>query len=166
MKRILVLTVMIAGLLLGGALWAIPPDQGEYAPTFDYILGDCGDDFLICEAGEAVFRWKLFFFKNGDPKRYHEKASVDGMIYECGNVDNFLPYNHLSYSYIYDYVADEEVFHGLFAMITVPGYGQIFKDAGTITFDYATGDIIFEAGEHEWFNEEFDAVCDFLMNGD
>jgi hypothetical protein len=164
-KRIPVLTVMIAGLLFSaGALLAIPPDRGEYTPTFDYILGDCGDDFFICEAGEGVFRWKEFFFNNGDLKKYQEKGKVYGMIYECGNADNFLPYNPLSYTYIYHYVSGEEVFHGLYAMITVPGYGQIFKDVGTIVFDWP--EIVFEAGEHQWWNEDFNAVCDFLMNGD
>jgi len=51
-------------------------------------------------------------------------------------------------------------------MIILPGYGQIFRDVGTISYDFSTGEILFEAGEHEWFNEDFDAVCDYLMNGD
>ena len=165
MKRFSLLSVMIAGLLLAAsAVWAIPPDQGEYEFTIDDVLADCGNEFLICEAGDGVVSWKQFFFKNGDLKKYQEKTKFLGMIYECGNTDNFLPYNPLSYTYIYNYVSGEDVFHGLFAMITVPGYGQIFRDVGTIVFDWP--EIIFEAGEHEFWTGEFDAVCDFLMNGD
>ena len=49
-------------------------------------------------------------------------------------------------------------------MLTVPGYGQIFRDIGHIRADATGTIIIFEAGEHQWFHGDFDAVCAYLMD--
>lgn len=169
MKRRLVISAVMGVLVLGvSSAWAIPPDQGEYPLDFtDAFLGDCGDDFYICESGVGTVDWKLFFFNNGDPKRYVEKVKFYGMINECGNLDNALPYIPLSYTFGFD-VGGPFFIHGLFAMINLPGYGQIFRDVGNLVYEFDNGDLIilFEAGEHQWWNEDFDAVCDFLMNGD
>jgi hypothetical protein len=165
MKRIVQMASVVAALLLGvGTAWAIPPDQGEdEIPVGAFFLSDCGGEIDICEGGDLFIRWKLFFFNNGDPRLYREKVSFDGALFECGNPDNYLPYNPLHYTFSVDQITGDSIIHGLWAMVTLPGHGQIYRDVGTIVVDL-NGDITFEAGEHEAWNEEFDVVCDFLAN--
>ena len=166
MKRILLTAAALGVMIVTTTIAsAIPPEKDAGSAAADYLLWDCSETFSICEMGDFSWRSKLFFFNNGDPKKYIEHDRFLGGMYECGNPDNFLAYNPLRYTYTYYFVSDEEVFHGVFAMITVPGYGQIFRDVGNVRFDVSTGQVIFEAGEHEWWNEEFDAVCNYLMNG-
>ena len=167
MKRVGLITTAIAALLLGvGTAWAIPPDQDEGQIVWDdYYVGACDDGRSICEMGEYSYRSKLFYLNNGDPRKYTEKVKFLGGMYECGTEGNFLPYDPSSYTYTEDYPSGEIIIHGLFTKISMPGYGQIFKDIGNIVLDLVTGEILFEAGEHEWWNGELDLVCE-LLNGD
>ena len=105
----------------------------------------------------------MFFDKDGNPTRYWERQKLIGGLAEVGNTTNFLPYNTLSLTYKVDLITGDEIVTGVWALVTVPGYGQIFKDVGRIVFDF-DGNVTFEAGEHEYFNDEFDAVCMFLAN--
>ena len=144
---------------------AIPPDSGTYSGAFDFPLTDCSETFSICEMADYSYSWRLFFYNNGDPKKYVTHEEFLGGVYECGNPDNFLPYIPLHYSWTYYFATNESVYHGVVAQITVPGHGVILHDAGHIRFDYTTHEVLFEAGKHNYWNGEFDAVCEFLMNG-
>ena len=157
--------ILLAALLLGaGAAAAIPPDRGEDGFFLDVFLWDCGEGFLICEVGDWQWRWTLFYFQNGDPKKYIEHGRLDGGIYECADPENILLYNPLNYTWINDPVVGEISVHGVWALITVPGHGQIFKDVGTVVWDIALQEFTLMAGEHEYWNDEFDVVCAHLMD--
>ena len=54
---------------------------------------------------------------------------------------------------------------GLWAMVVVPGYGSIFMDVGHIAWD-PLGNVIFDAGKHQWWDANVDELCDYLANGD
>lgn len=164
-RYLIVMAAFVALLFAVSAAWAIPPETGSY--TFSVVcededdtLYDCGD-FLICEGGTGEADWKLFFDKNGDPKKYREKVKFDGYVYEFGNPDNRLDYLPLNYTVTIDQITGDVIVTGVFAMLTVPGHGQIFRDVGRIIFDI-DGFIVFEAGEHEYWNDEWEAVCTFL----
>ena len=166
MKRTLLTAAAVVTLFFGAATaGAIPPETGSSSFVFDgcedfgFALYDCGE-FFLCEAGLIGVDWKLFFDNNGDPKKYREKVKFDGYVYG-GDPDNRVDYNTLSYTYTENIVTGEEIYTGLFAMITVPGLGQIVRDVGRIVFD-VDGEIVFEAGEHEYWNPEWDAVCELL----
>ena len=169
MKKSLVVTLLV--LMGAGAAWAAPPVQGTASFLFDCCLPDffcplnCGDEFepfYICETADIDFKYKYFFNKDGDEIRYWEQQKLIGGWYEVADPDNFLPYIPLSLTYKYDFITLEEVFTGVFALITVPGYGQIFKDVGRIAWD-ADGEVIFEAGEHQYWNEDYEALCGYMM---
>ena len=173
MKEHLKTTALLIALLsVAGAAWAIPPVTGSYEEYFD----SCEDpDFFplywceslssyICEAGYIQVDWKEFYDQNGDFKKYWEKVKFDSIVYEVGNPVNNVAYNPLSYTYTFLPSTGDVIFTGLFAQITLPGYGNILRDAGRIVFN--EGEIVFEAGDHDFWNEEWDAVCDYLMNGD
>ena len=174
MKRFFPLLVLTAGLVLGtGAAVAAPPVQGTAEFLFDCCFPDgfcpiynCGteaDPFLICETADIDFRYKYFLNNDEEFVRYWEQQKLIGGLYAVDDPDNFLPYNPLTLTYKFDYVSLEEVVTGVWALITVPGYGQIFKDVGRVVWD-GDGNVIFEAGEHQYFNDDFEAVCDFMMN--
>jgi hypothetical protein len=47
---------------------------------------------------------------------------------------------------------------GVIFRLTVPGAGSVFLDVGRIVFERGTG-IIFQAGPHQLFDGDFDALC-------
>lgn len=51
-----------------------------------------------------------------------------------------------------------DTFVGLRFRVTFPGLGVVLLDAGKIVFD-ADGNVTFEAGPHQVFNEDFTAFC-------
>jgi hypothetical protein len=164
-----VAVVTVVGLTLAGAAWAVPPEKYSDVLVYDgcdaqgdfFPLYDCGGGFVICEAAVIDWKAKLFFNKAGEPVRYWEQQKLEGGLYELGNPDNFLPYNPLTLTYKFHYISGEEVVTGVWALITVPGYGQIFKDVGRVVWD-SDGNVIFEAGEHQYFNDDFAAVCAYM----
>ena len=175
MKRAYLLVVLITGLVFGAGAttWAAPPEQGTAFFSFDCCQSfggfcplNCGTElepFLICETADIDIKYKYFFNKDGETIRYWEHNKLIGGWYEVNDPDNFLPYIPLSLTYKFDYITLEEVYTGVFALITVPGYGQIFKDVGRIAWD-GDGEVIFEAGEHQYFNDDTEALCNYMMN--
>ena len=168
MKQVyLVVKAFAVLLLVTSTAWAMRPIAGTDLIDFDgcdpevFPIYDCGNDFYLCEEAIIDINWKLFFDKDGNENRYWETQKLVGSIYELGNPNNFVPYTPLSLTYKFDFLTGDEIVTGVWALITVPGYGQIFKDVGRTVFDF-DGNITFEAGEHECFNAEWDAVCAHL----
>jgi hypothetical protein len=135
------------------------PDEGEQYPLYD-----CGEGLFICEVAEVNTIWKQFSNENDEPLRYWERVKARGGLYEQGNPENFLPYIPLTYTYEYDIVADEATVTGIFAMINVPGFGQIFHDVGRLVAETGmlNGPRLFEAGHHQYIDGDFEAVCEFM----
>jgi hypothetical protein len=46
--------------------------------------------------------------------------------------------------------------------VTLPGYGNIFIDFGVVVYDYETGTVTFEAGRHQWWAGNVEALCEHL----
>ena len=171
MKKVIQITSVVIAVLLGvGAAWAIPPLKGSDFFDIDFCadpvfeLYDCGGGLKICEQVLIELDWKIFLDRDGNEKKYWEHQKLVGGLAEVGKTDNFLPYNPLSLTWTVDLIEGGQVITGIFALVTVPGYGQIFRDVGRIVFDDFGGELFFEAGEHEYMNEEFDAVCEYLDN--
>jgi len=47
---------------------------------------------------------------------------------------------------------------GIVYKVTIPKFGVAFIDVGRVVFERGTG-IVFQAGPHQLFNGDFDAVC-------
>jgi hypothetical protein len=174
MKSNISFVLVVFALVFSSSTWAVPPAMGdgyafyESCPADDVQYPfDCGDGLKICEVGDVYWSWKEFYNKSGEPQRYWERQWVEGGLFEQGNPDNFLPYIPLNLTYAYDWVADEATYTGVFALINVPGYGQIFHDVGRLTAEGGDlfGPRVFEAGIHQYFNQDLEAVCDY-MSGD
>ena len=165
--KISILALAVTAMLLLGATnaWANAPTQEDFFIVWDTYLGTCDATLQLCERGEGDVRFTIFYSDDGEPKRYTDKYKLFGAVYECGNPDNALEWLPSSYRWSYDVVADEDVFTGLFGMVTVPGYGPVFMDVGRIVVDFDTGEIAFEASEHDWWNGDVDGLCEVFMNG-
>jgi hypothetical protein len=66
----------------------------------------------------------------------------------------------------FDELGNEETITAIGSVfrIVIPGQGIVAQDTGIITFDPATGDVLFEGGPHEVFHGEAD-VCAILSGG-
>ena len=51
---------------------------------------------------------------------------------------------------------------GIVARIVVPGEGPVFRHLGRIVFDVNTGEVVFEAGQHDDFAGLLPALCSAL----
>ena len=55
---------------------------------------------------------------------------------------------------------------GGFIHVTIPGQGIVYQETGIITFDPATGEGLFQGGQHDDFDGTAPASCDLLSGGD
>ena len=60
--------------------------------------------------------------------------------------------------------ADFRIELGLRNAYTVPGAGVVLIDAGRVIIDQATGEVLFEAGQHQFLNGDGDAFCDYFAD--
>ena len=51
---------------------------------------------------------------------------------------------------------------GIVARIVIPGEGLVFAHLGRIVFDASTGEVIFEAGQHDALEDLFPVLCSAL----
>jgi hypothetical protein len=53
---------------------------------------------------------------------------------------------------------------GLRNTYSVPGEGVVLLDAGRIVIDLVTGEVLFEAGQHEFLEGDAEAFCSFFAD--
>jgi hypothetical protein len=166
MRRILlaivaavVLTLATAGLVLAAApnIWT-----AHYEDKNAYV-GSC-DGFRILDS--FVTDWTIYDYYdsagNLDRQVGHVKAT--GMIYNSKNPEYFVSYNTNTYKHIYEggyKSGGNDTIVGTYYKITVPGYGDIFLEVGRIIISHK-GDILFQAGQSDFFYEDIQALCAYL----
>jgi hypothetical protein len=163
MKRGTAALSVFAILFFGATvLQAGKPDKYTVSGGGAAWIGYCAD------AGFEVWEdvtWKAvvkdFYNKDGDFVREQIHWTLEGVVYNAEAPENQLPYKNSVYNETYDDETGEDKTAGLWALITVPGYGSIFMDVGLIIFD-ADFNIIFEAGKHQWVYANIDALCEHL----
>jgi hypothetical protein len=108
---------------------------------------------------------KDFFDKAGEFISEQVHWVVEGVVYNADAPESYLSYkNSVNNKFMIGETGEDPV-AGLWALITVPGYGSIFMDVGLLIFD-ADFNIVFEAGKHQWWAANVDGLCPFLANGD
>ena len=174
-------TIVLSITLLGIATaWAVPPETGSWSDTFNFCpnegeqnpLYECGNGLVICELVDVKVNYKFFFDRNGDTVRYHEVTKFSGGFFEQGNPGNFLPYKDSTVTAEYDFIEDVTSYAGNYLMLTVPGYGQLFRDVGRISGEGwgVYPPYTFYAGDHQWFDvaylgdDDAEAVCDYMAS--
>jgi hypothetical protein len=168
MKRILFPILVTVGLLLATFAPAFAGAPFIWTAHFEdknAYVGTC-DGFRILES--YVTDWTVFDYYdsegNLDRQVGHVKAS--GMFYNSKNPENFIIYNTNSYKHIYEggyKKGESDTIVGTYYKLTLPGYGDIFMEVGRITIS-RHGDILFTAGQSNFFDSDLQALCAYLSN--
>ena len=161
-KRLLALVVIVLPLAFVAAAIAAPPTN-EVTVVVDAVTDDaeiCADFGLTIRFVEnGSFKIRTFYDREGNvvktilsnsSVRFTSTASANGKT--------------LSTNYPLVFITDEEdadIRVGLRNAYHVPGAGVVLLDAGRLIFD-ATGDVVFEAGEHQLLNGSVDAFCGYF----
>ena len=166
MKRALVTLTVFSVVFFGATnLLAGKPDMYTVNGEGAGFVGDCGDDFEVWEEVSWEAKVKDYFNKDGDFVREKIHWTVEGVVYNADAPENYLPYKNSVYNEFFIGETGEDRIAGLWALVTVPGYGSIFIDVGLIIFD-ADFNVVFEAGQHQWWSGNVDGLCPFLADGD
>ena len=163
MKRVATALAVFAILLFGATvLHAGKPITWTDSGGGDAPIGYCEDaGFEVWESVTWEVKGKAFFNKDGEWIKTKWHWTLEGYVYNADAPENQLPYKNAVYNETYDVETGEDRISGLWALITIPGYGSIFMDVGLIVFD-EDFNIIFEAGKHQWWYANVDALCEHL----
>jgi len=167
MKRVLVTLTVFSVVFFGASiLLAGKPDMYTVEGSFlEGLVGSCGEEFEVWEDVSYVAKVKDYYNNDGEWIRTKVHWTVEGVVYNADAPDNYLPYKNSVYNDFLNNDTGEDRIAGLWALVTVPGYGNIFIDVGLLIFD-AEFNIIFEAGQHQWWSSNVGGLCPFLANGD
>ena len=154
---VVTLTTLVMVLLGAGAVQAVPPDIYTLSGSGDGRVGYC-DDFEVWEAVAWEVHAKDFYDRHGDWVRSIWQWSVEGLVFNYDEPDNYLPYTNIVYTEFYAADTGEDRITGLWALLTVPGSGVIFLDVGLVMLD-PDFNVIWDAGKHQWW----DANVDFFF---
>ncbi len=160
MKRVVVALSVFSMVVLGTSVLAVQPDMYSFSDSGQGFVGVCDAGFEVWEDVSWDVRVKDYFDKDGNWIRSKLHWTVEGKVYNFDNPDNYLPYKNAVYN-VFNYPESQRI-AGLWALVTVPGEGAIFMDVGLIIFD-ANG-VAFEAGKHQWWDGNVDALCGHLAD--
>jgi hypothetical protein len=159
-------TLTIASFVAAVALWVAPAahaDQPQFTHnqpiTFDqFDTTSC--PFPFHEIGDGFLSRTVFVDENGTPTRIRTHVNVDGIaVNEANGKTSQLQENLVIET---DLEAGERTWAGIRIKATMPGGGALLLDVGRVIFDVATGEVIFEAGQHQLIHEDFATFCEAM----
>ena len=158
--------------------WAGPPAHAKGTPpTKTYWLDVYGEateytfPFVDCGAFPTELTVQLSGFwitHTGHPKRdtwefYHSAVpsrianALDDSIYVEG-----VPGAGIQRHWLEGGFQGDAIETGVKLMVTLPGYGVIYRDVGRIVYEWATGTVKFLAGQWDSQSGDFQALCNAL----
>src|SRR5215207_8723626 len=151
-------TSAVAGYAAAVALLAVPAAYADQ-PTFTHTQPITFDQFdtTSCafpfrEVGDGFVSRTVFVDENGTPTRILTHFNIDGVaINEATGKTAQLQENLIVDS---DLESGERTWSGIRIKATMPGGGALILDVGRVIFD-ASGEVIFEAGQHQLLHEDF-----------
>ena len=164
MKRVAV-TLLVFSIVFFGAsiLQAGKPDKYTLSGGGQGYVGYCADaDFEVWEDVTWKVTVKDYYNKDGEFIREKIHWTVEGVVFNYDNPDFSLPYKNSVYTEHYTAETNVSRFTGLVALVTLPGYGNIFIDVGVFAINWDDGTITFEAGKHQFWYGNVDALCEHL----
>jgi hypothetical protein len=123
------------------------------------ICADFGFDVTFVENG--TFKTTTFYDSEGNvvksilsnfDVRYTSTATANGKTLSTNYPLVFITYT------------DADIRVGLRNAYHVPGEGVVLLDAGRLILDPATGEVTFEAGQHEIVEGSVDAFCGYFQS--
>ena len=156
-----VLSVASLILLGAGVLVAGQPDMYSFSNEGGGYVGSCGE-FDVYEFASWTIDGKDYYNKDGEFVKQKWHWTVEGYVYNSEYPEIFLPYKNSVYNEHYSPETNESRFTGLWALVTVPGSGNIFIDVGVVIFNWDDGSFTAEAGKHQWREANVEELCEFL----
>ena len=158
-----VVTLLVFSIVFFGTsiLQAGKPDMYTISGGGEAFVGYCAD-FEVWEDVTWEMTVKDYFNKDGEFIREKIHTIIEGVVFNRDNPEFFVPYKNSSYTEHYTGETNESRITGLWALVTLPGYGNIFIDVGVIVFHYDDGTYTLEAGKHQWWEGNVDALCEHL----
>ena len=167
MKKLIISLFGIAALTVMSAANAVPPTRWTVGPLdfTGFYVGSCGD-FNILTDYRVHSDWTVFYDAAGVPIRVTRKAFIDN--------GTSVYYNSEDPSYwlaggpgerelnTFDVTSGTVATRAASFKVVVPGYGNIFMNAGRIILVIATREILFEAGQMDFYDGDFEALCSAL----
>ena len=154
---------LVPGLLLPGPATASAPDKYTetvlgYSEPFD----DCG--FEADHVSDVVITTRVFYDAAGDFRQYRESLRVLKATWTNISTGRSIGMQGGQYTYVYNAGDDFGTFSGRLAVITTPGGGVIFQDAGHIRVQgqQPPWQFPFIAGHHDYWLENFSGICAYL----
>jgi hypothetical protein len=168
-RTLLLLSSVVLPCVLAAPALAVPPttevtevELGEFAFVDEEL---CGFPIMFDESG--TFKVKTFYDAQGNRvrtvvsnfnDRYNATATANGKT---------LATNYplvIITSINENDQEDLRIELGLRNAYRVPGAGVVLLDAGRVIIDQATGDVLFEAGQHQFLNGDAEAFCDYFAD--
>jgi hypothetical protein len=156
-------TLAIAGAVTAVALSAAPAAEADEPQithktpiSFDqFDTTSCS--FPFHEIGDGFQTRTVFVDENGTPTRIRTHVNVDGIaVNEATGKTAQLQENLVIDTRL---EAGERTWSGIRIKATMPGGGALIIDVGRALFDTATGEVTFEAGQHQLIHEDFADFC-------
>mgnify|MGYP007065677722 CR=1 FL=1 len=147
--------VVLLTLMPVGASWAKPPDQDAWTEEWDEEYLHC-PGFWVYEKGQLDVRVQIFYDGDGNWLRTVGHYDLVGYLYNVEDETYRLP-EIVHQKAIWNDAGGLTIV-GLWSIITIPGEGVIYHDAGRIEID-AHGHITFSAGRHDYFDGDKDVLC-------
>ncbi len=145
--------LLLTFVLVSTAIAAKPQVEFRQSEFTDVI--DCGDFLAIAEF--MLFNRVTFFFDNeGNLVGAQNHGKGRGIV--TNSVTGKSAIDRGTFTVFLDFEEGTMTTTGTFDIITVPGEGIVFKDAGRIVFD-ADDDVIFVAGTHDFWLGDPTALC-------
>ena len=164
MRKSVVGLLCAVALSVASVAYAVPPVRQTVGPNtvVGQPIGNCGD-FVILADYTVYLDWTIFFNDEGVPIRATRKAFVEN--------GSAIVYNSVYPSYwlaggpgerelsTFDLVNATETITGPSWKVTVPGYGNVFLNAGRIVFQANPFAVLFYAGQMDYYAQDIEALC-------
>jgi hypothetical protein len=165
------ITSLIVTLALFPTATALANDQVDYAYSFEFpgqYVGTCSNGYTLVEDDVFDVQGRVFFDNDGNFIKLQEKIVLNGNLYFQEDPSKSVAYDPFRNNGFIDLKPTfTKTYTGITAKLTLPGYGNIFHDAGKIAFEW--DDTIgwypvFEAGQHQWWDQDIEEVCTYLLS--
>ena len=161
-RLLLVVLTTLLTLTLFTSAFATKPEFFTFQVDDTFVRGEC-DGFAVIENVEGTIKISTHFDKDGEFQmeisRYRLRHTFTNS--ETGE-------SLTSPDVGIDKVTISEdgsvivAVIGIVAHIVVPGEGPVYVDVGRIVFNGTTGELLFEAGQHDDFADLLPALCSAL----
>ena len=161
-RLLLVCSTILLSLALFTPALAAKPEMFTIPVDDTFVIEGC-DGFSVIEHVQGKVKFSTHFDKNGN---FVMEIARFSLRHTYTNSETgaslFTPDVGIDKTVINEDGSGTTAVIGIVSRIIVPGEGPVFRHLGRIVFDVNTGDVVFEAGQHDDFAGLLPALCSAL----